>query len=303
MNQQAVQKPVGQIMPRKYAPAAIAQAEIESQIATAKRFPRDIAVFKSKLMAMANIDQETAEGCYYAVPRSGKTIDGPSVRLAEIALSCYGNCIAQADVLDEDDTFIYAQGMCRDLENNVAVRVMVRRRIIDKYNRRYNPDMIAVTANAACAIALRNAIFKVVPGAYIKPVFQKVKDTAVGKAKSLSNRRAEVLLRLGKMGADEARVLNTLGRKSVDDITFDDVAKLIGIGTAVHDGEIALDEAFPPPPKPEEKQSGIDGLKTRLNAKEETGPPTNSEVGTETEAKKQEQLAGLRQAEKDKAAT
>ncbi len=47
---------------------AMEVAEIESQIATAKRYPRDIQVFKDKLMAMANIDQETAEGCYYALP-------------------------------------------------------------------------------------------------------------------------------------------------------------------------------------------------------------------------------------------
>jgi DNA-directed RNA polymerase subunit RPC12/RpoP len=223
----------------------LARAEIETQIATAKQYPRDIAVFKSKLMAMANLDQETAEGCYYALPRGGKAIDGPSIRLAEIALACYQNCIAEADVVGEDAKFVYAMGQSRDLENNTAVRIKVRRRITDKDGRRYNDDMVAVTANAACAIALRNAIFKIVPAAYLKPVFEKVKETAVGKAESLASRRAEVMKRIVKFGVTKERVLRTLGRKSIEEVTFDDVAVLIGLGTAIKDGDTTVDEAFP----------------------------------------------------------
>lgn len=224
---------------------AIEVAEIESQIATAKRYPREIQVFKDKLMAMANLDQETAEGCYYALPRAGKTIDGPTIRLAEIALSCYGNCAAEADVLYEDDKFIYAMGQCRDLENNISVRVKIRRRITNKAGIRFNDDMIAVTANAACAIALRNAIFKIVPGAYIKPVFDRCKKTAVGEMKSLANKRAEVIGKLVKFGVTQKRVIAVLGRKSVDEVTFDDVAILIGLGTAIKDGDTTVEEAFP----------------------------------------------------------
>jgi len=224
---------------------AIEVAEIESQIATAKRYPRDIKVFRDKLMTMATLDQETAEGCYYALPRAGKPIDGPSVRLAEIALSCWGNCVAEADVLNEDGKFIYAMGQCRDLENNIAVRIKVRRRITYKNGNRFNDDMIAVTANAACAIALRNAIFKIVPGAYLKPVFEECKKTAVGEARSLASKRAEVLKRLTRFGVTEDRILKVLGRKSVDEVTFNDVAILIGFGTAIKDGDTTVEEAFP----------------------------------------------------------
>jgi len=273
---------------------AIEQVEIESQIATAKRYPRDIAVFKDKLMTMANLDQETAEGCYYAMPRGGKAIDGPSVRLAEIALSCYGNCIAEADVLNEDDKFIYAMGQCRDLENNIAVRVKVRRRITNKKGQRFNDDMIAVTANAACAIALRNAIFKIVPGAYLKPVFEKCKETAVGKAMSLANRRAGVIKRLLQFGVTEDRILYVISRKSIEEVTFDDVAMLIGLGTAIKDGDTTVEEAFPPNFKEVQKQS-------QEQIKQETGSevigtdfePLDEETDPETEAKKQEQLDKL----------
>lgn len=240
----------------------IAIAEIESQIATAKRYPRNITEFKDKLMSLANLDQATAEGCYYAVPRDGRTISGPSVRFAEIALSCYGNCVAEADVVKEDEKYVYALGQCRDLENNVAIRMKVRRRITKKNGKRYSDDMIATTANAACAIALRNAIFKIVPAAYIKPAFDKVKQTAVGDAESFADRRTIVLLRLSKLGVDESRVLNAVNRSSVDEVTVNDVAMLIGLGTAVHDGETTLDEAFPCPVP--EQPAGVNGLKERM---------------------------------------
>lgn len=227
-------------------------AEIESQIATAKRYPRDIKVFKEKLMAMANLDQETAESCYYALPRGGKAIDGPSIRLAEIALACYGNCAAKAEVVEDDGRFIHTVGMCRDLENNVSVQVKIQRRITygpnHKYkaNQRYDDDMIAVTANAGCSIALRNAIFKIVPGAYLKPVFRRCKETAVGKMQSLANRRAEVIAKLTQFGVTGERVLAVIGRKSIEEVTFDDVAVLIGLGTAIKDGDTTVEEAFPP---------------------------------------------------------
>ena len=250
-------------------------AEIESQIATAKQYPRNISKFKDKVMSMANLDQSTAEGCFYALPRGGKSISGPSIRFAEIALSCYGNAVAKAEVTGEDDKYVYATGMCRDLENNVAISMTVKRKITDRNGRRFNDDMIVVTSNAACAIALRNAIFKIVPAAYTQEAFDKVKQTAVGDAQSFANRRADVLARLQKMGVDESRVLSALKRASVDELTINDVTVLIGLGTAVHDGDTTLDEAFPEPID-EGQEPGAKGLEQRL-ANEAQGKGKNSE--------------------------
>ena len=250
-------------------------AEIESQIATAKQYPRNISKFKDKVMSMANLDQSTAEGCFYALPRGGKSISGPSIRFAEIALSCYGNAVAKAEVTGEDDKYVYATGMCRDLENNVAISMTVKRKITDRNGRRFNDDMIVVTSNAACAIALRNAIFKIVPAAYTQEAFDKVKQTAVGDAQSFANRRADVLARLQKMGVDEGRVLSALKRASVDELTINDVTVLIGLGTAVHDGDTTLDEAFPEPIA-EEQKPGAKGLEQRLAKDAQKGKDSTS---------------------------
>ena len=88
--------------------SVMAKAEVESLVDVANRHPRNIMDFRDKCQSLATFDEEIAASCFYALPRAGTVIEGPSIRLAEIALSCYGNCVAEADVLNEDGKFIYA---------------------------------------------------------------------------------------------------------------------------------------------------------------------------------------------------
>jgi hypothetical protein len=223
------------------------RAEIDSQVATAKAYPRSVSKFLSDLKTMATENAAIAQQCFYVLPRGGRSIEGPSIRLAELALAAYGNAIARAEVVDEDNTFIYVTGWCRDLEKNIAIEVNIRRRIVDKNGKKFNQDMIGVTANAACAIALRNAILKIVPSAYINDVYEECKRVTVGNASTMSTVRSKALNALAQMGADEGRVLNTLGRRAVSDITSEDIVKLRGWFNAIKGGESTVDEMFPEP--------------------------------------------------------
>jgi len=110
--------------------------------------------------------------------------------------------------------------------------------------------MITVTGNAAASIALRNAVFKVVPQALIKPVWLKAKEVAVGNVKSLSAKRQQVVDRLKQMGATEDRILSVVDKVKLEDVGVEEVAILIGLGTALKDGETTLEEAFPPIARP-----------------------------------------------------
>ena len=83
-------------------------------------------------MSLATTDKDIAAACFYVIPRAGSFIEGPSIRLAEIALNAWGNSVAQAFITHEDDNYVYALGMCRDLEKNVAFRFPSRRRIVDR---------------------------------------------------------------------------------------------------------------------------------------------------------------------------
>lgn len=234
----------------RIAPAAMAvitSSEVTCQLDAAHRYPRSVKRFVNEAMGLATITRHVAESCIYSIPRDGKLIAGPSVRLAEICASAYGNLHAGTRVVDQDDKTVTAQGVVWDLERNLRVTVETKRRITGKTGRRFSDDMIVVTGNAASSIALRNAIFRVIPRAYVDTIYARVREVAVGDAKTLTARRDDVLQRLVKIGVPMERSLAKVGRAAPGDVTLDDVEILIGLGTAIKNGEAQIDEVFPAP--------------------------------------------------------
>ena len=63
---------------------SLARAEVDQQVATARAMPRSISKAIQNINTLATLDEESAQECIYALPRGGKPIKGPSVRLAEI---------------------------------------------------------------------------------------------------------------------------------------------------------------------------------------------------------------------------
>ena len=59
--------------------AQVTKAETDIQISTAKKYPRNIDRFVDAAASMACLDVETAESCWYEVPREGGTVSGPSI--------------------------------------------------------------------------------------------------------------------------------------------------------------------------------------------------------------------------------
>lgn len=253
--------------------AVLNRSEIDMQIATAKRYPRSIARAKTKMIEMATNDLETAQGCVYALKRNSRDggsnfIEGPSVRLAEIAINAWGNIRAGARVIGEDGGFIVAQGVCHDLEANSCTTIEVRRRITGRDGRRYSDDMIGVTANAACAIALRNAVFKIVPKVYILPAYGAAQKLIAGDERSIGQRRQSLVEYFSKLHVDVPKIMTFLDKPDggIDDITGDDLVKLHGVATAIRDGDTSIDEEFPSV-SGEKKSNGGGSSAADLNAK------------------------------------
>ena len=252
---------------------ALAKSEVEAQLDAAHKYRRALSAFTRDLLTMATLSVDVAESCIYSLPRAGKNIPGPSVRLAEMAATAWGNLHLGCRVVDTTDTEIVAQGVAWDLERNVRITTETRRRITDNRNKRYNADMITMTGNAAASIALRNAIFRVIPRAYINAVYEKVRKVAVGDAKTLADKRADVLARLQKIGIAEPRVLAAVEVKSIEDIGIDQLETLIGLGSAVKAGERSIDDAFPMPvTAPAATDGKPEGRRMPLGNK--TQPPT-----------------------------
>jgi hypothetical protein len=241
--------------------AILNKSEIDQQIATAHKYPRSLVAFRKEMLQMVTLTEKIAGECIYALPRDGKVIEGPSARFAEVAASAWGNARAGARVVNEGNDFVTAQGVFHDLERNVAITYEVQRRITDKNGKKYKPDMIGVTANAACSIALRNAILKGIPKAFWSEMYESARRASVGDIKSIANKRADAVKAFVVYGIDQAQILARLGRTGVQDITVDDLVTLNGFLTAIKDGDGSAESIF----AVEAQGSGSDAV-SALNA-------------------------------------
>lgn len=222
------------------------KAEIDQLVSTAHAFPRSLKRVQSSILSMATLDEESAEECIYALPRGGKPIRGPSIRFAEILKQSYGNCRAAARVVHVDKTegYVEAEGVFHDLETNSASTARVRRRITDKGGRVFKDDMIIVTGNAACSIAMRNAILAGVPKPLWRKAYDMVQATITGDITTLSENREKAFKALAAFGVKPDQVFTSLGIQGEEDITVDHIATLRGMYSALKNGEATVEEMF-----------------------------------------------------------
>jgi hypothetical protein len=282
-----------EVMPQESALATIIKSEIDVQIATAKAFPRSLKIFMDKVLSMATITETVAQSCTYALPRAGKTLKGPSVRLAEIVGATYCNLRYGARVIFNDGKHVTAQGICHDLEANTFASVEVKRSILQNEYKNGNrtgrmvpmsEDMQVVTGNAACSIAMRNAIFKVVPAALIEDVYEKIQDVARGTAETLVVRRDKAIKFFTDKGIKREQIAQVLNLQKVEDIDLDDLATLTGMKTAFVNNESSLEELFPPTEDPKIKANRaatavVDKLNKTGNGAKDTATAMGGQLG------------------------
>jgi hypothetical protein len=251
--------------------AMLNQSEISTQIATAKRYPRSVTKFIAEATSLVALNDVVADECIYSLPRDGKTIEGPSARFAEICAYSWGNCRSAARVVDESAEFVTAQGVHWDLEKNTAIGYEVKRRITDKHGRRYKPDMIGVTANAACSIALRNAILKGIPKALWSSVYDTARKTIMGDFQTLANRRAVILQNYQKFGVSPERVFEKLQLRGEEDITLEHILILKGMLNALKEGDTTPEDLFPAAQTAPASKSASENLKNAVTGSAKSG--------------------------------
>lgn len=212
-------------------------SEVDVRISTAKNYPRDTAKLLDEALSLATRTRETAERCFYTLERGKNPICGPSVRLAEIAIYCWGNVEGGARIIGKEDGFIIAEGICWDLEKNLRISKQVKRKI-------YSSNMEDLVSNAAMSIAFRNAVFSVIPRAFIDSIFEECKRIAVGDADNFVERRDKAFKWLNDSGISTAQALSFFNRQSLEQFDKEDLASLIGVHNAVRDRLCTLEQMF-----------------------------------------------------------
>ena len=236
------------------------KANVDVQVATAKKYPRNLTRCVENSMALATMDKETAQTMGYALPRGGKPITGPSVHLAKLVVSNWGNMRTEAKVVQVTEKEVISRGTAWDLETNCASSFEVRRKITGKNGVRFTDDMITVTGNAANAIAYRNAVFAVIPKGVVDKVYRAAQGLITGdlsdEAKLIARRTKAVNYFKDEFGISEDEVIKLCGKQTVKQIRAEEIALLLGIQQSLTDGDTTVDELMKSIRK-EEAKSGI----------------------------------------------
>ena len=97
--------------------ASRAVAEAQGKLLIAKKFPRDeIAAYSKAIEACRR--KTMAKKAFYAYPRGGQTVEGPTIRFAEELARCWGNIDYGIKELSQDGGKSELQAYAWDLETN-----------------------------------------------------------------------------------------------------------------------------------------------------------------------------------------
>ena len=91
--------------------------QVQAAMIIAKKFPRDERASMDRILN-ACTRQGLADQAIYAYPRGGQTIEGPSIRLAEVIGQHWGNFEYGVVELEQNNGVSVCQSYAWDLETN-----------------------------------------------------------------------------------------------------------------------------------------------------------------------------------------
>ena len=214
-------------------------AEVQGQLVLAKRFPRDLNAAYAELMescalpAMANV-------AFYAVPRGGGKVTGPSIRLAEEIARVFGNFefghreLSRGDGKSEVEVYAWDKQT-----NNRSIRQITVMHTVDTKDGprklRDQKDIDDKIANVASK-QVRGRILAMMPKWLVESAIEKCKETlAGGGSEPIGVRVRKMTQAFAKFGVTTKHLEDHLGHK-LDDTTIDELVDLTGIFNAIKDG-------------------------------------------------------------------
>jgi len=242
--------------------ASRAIAEAQGKLIIAKRFPRDeVAAYAKAIEACKR--KPMAKKAFYAYPRAGQTVEGPTIRFAEELARCWGNIDYGVKELSQDDGKSEMQAYAWDLETNAQSvqnftnphKREVGKKVVTLTSLR---DIYEINANMA-ARRLRARILAILPAWYVDACIEECKKTLAGdNEEPLIDRVKKMVVQFAKMGVTQEQIERRLKRK-VDTMTAEDFVEYIGIFNAIKGGESKISEWFASEPEATELTAALKG--------------------------------------------
>lgn len=227
--------------------ASRAIAEAQGKLVIAKRFPRDEVQAYAKAMEACQRPM-MAEKAFYAFPRGGQTVEGPTIRFAEELARCWGNIDYGIKELSQDNGKSEMQAYAWDLETN-AQSVQ---NFTNPHQREQGKKMVTLTSqrdiyenNANMATRrLRARILAILPSWFVEDCIAECKKTLAGKNDTpLVDRVKKMVVQFAKIGVTQEQIEHKLKRK-IDTMNADDFTEYIGIYNAIKQGESKISDWF-----------------------------------------------------------
>lgn len=230
--------------------ASRAIAEAQGKLLIAKRFPRDeVAAYAKAIQACQR--PTMAAKAFYAYPRAGQTVEGPTIRFAEELARCWGNIDYGIKELSQDNGKSELQAYAWDLETN-AQSVQ---NFTNPHQREVKGKMQSLTSqrdiyenNANMATRrMRARILAILPAWFVEDCIAECKRTLAGQNDApLIDRVKKMVVQFAKFGVSQEMIERRLKRK-VESMTADDFTEYIGIFNAIKGGESKVAEWFEAP--------------------------------------------------------
>lgn len=257
--------------------ASQAMAEVQSRVAMAKMFPRDVPAAIRRINNACS-RPGLAENAMYVYGRGGQEITGPSIRLAEVLAQCYGNLEFGIRELEQRNGESTCEAHCWDMETNVRQSKIFQVPHVRHTKRGDCPltdprDIYELVANNG-ARRLRACILGIIPGDIVDEAVETC-DKTLRERGDISPEHIEKLLKAFADKGVTRRQVEAWLQRSVESITPMQVIRLRKIYMSIKDGmSVPADwfgEAEPPAAGPEKKTLGEILKKMAGSAPEEAG--------------------------------
>lgn len=224
--------------------------EVRASMVMARQFPRIEAAARSRIKEACET-MALAERAFYAVPKGGTTISGPSIHLAKEVARCWGNITHGLVEMRRDDEFGQSemQAWAWELETNhrVSSTFIVPHQIMASKKRKDLVDLQDIYTNNANngARRLREMIFTVIPVSVVEYAKQTCAATLKhGGGVPMAQRIEDIVKRFAQLGVIPDQLERNRNR-SMADWTEHDIAQLNVLGGSLYRNEITREDAFP----------------------------------------------------------
>jgi hypothetical protein len=229
-----------------------AQKEIEGSIVLAKKFPRDEQQGYARIISACK-RTGMAEKAVYAYKRGGEMVEGPSIRLAEVAARAWGNLDFGLRELERDSQKSLVEAYCWDLETNVKRRLEFEVQLARHTKKgvvwlESDRDIYEHIANFG-ARRMRQCILAVIPDDVISDAMTQCKETIAKGYKGDTKKDAikKMVVAFDEIGITADQIRKYLGISDINGAHENQLVKLRQIYASLKDGVSSPGEWFEMP--------------------------------------------------------